>query len=58
MSESWSIVWDIYIMVNLSKIIERAMIFRKNKGHDVFDDFAGVRKIVDAGAINKPIMVK
>ena len=31
-------------MTNFSKIIDRAMIFRKNKGHDVFDDFAEVRK--------------
>ena len=40
---------------NFSKVIERAMIACENSGHDVFDDFAEVSKIVDAGATNKPI---
>lgn len=38
-----------------SKVIERAMIACENSGHDLFDDFAEVSKIVDAGATNKPI---
>ncbi len=32
---------------NFSKVIERAMIACENSGHDVFDDFAEVSKIVD-----------
>ena len=40
---------------NFSKVIERAMIACENSGHDVFDDFAEVSKIVDAGATKKPI---
>ncbi len=31
------------------------MIACENSGHDVFDDFAEVSKIIDAGATNKPI---
>lgn len=38
---------------NFSKVIERAMIACENSGHDVFDDFAEVSKIVDAGASEK-----
>lgn len=37
-------VWDIYTMANFRKIIEKAMIFCKNKRHDIFGDFAEVRK--------------
>ena len=40
---------------NFSKVIERAMIACENSGYDVFDDFAEVSKIVDAGATSKPI---
>ena len=37
------------------KVIGRAMIACENSGHNVSDDFPEVRKIVDAGATNKPI---
>ena len=40
---------------NFSKVIESAMIACENSGYDVFDDFAEVSKIVDAGATSKPI---
>lgn len=40
---------------NFSKVIGRAMIACENSGHNVSDDFPEVRKIVDAGATNKPI---
>ncbi len=40
---------------NFSKVIERAMIACENSGYDVFDDFAEVSKIVDAGETSKPI---
>ena len=40
---------------NFNKVIEKAMIACENSGHGVFDDFAEVSKIVDAGVTNKPI---
>ena len=40
---------------DFSKVIGRSMIASENSGHNVSDDFPEVRKIVDAGATNKPI---
>ena len=42
-------------MGKFTKVIGRAMIACENSGHNVSDDFPEVRKIVDAGATNKPI---
>ena len=39
---------------NFTKVIERAMIACENSGHSVSNDFAGVSKIVEAGATTKP----
>lgn len=41
---------------NFQKVIARAMIACKNSGHSVFDDFAEVSKIVNAGATSKKIL--
>lgn len=41
---------------NFSKVIKRAMIACENSGHAVDDDFPEVRKIVKAGATNKPVL--
>lgn len=41
---------------NFYKVIQRAMIACENSGHNVFDDFAEVSKIVHAGATNKSIV--
>lgn len=40
---------------NFEKVIKRAMIACENSGHSVADDFAEVRKIVEAGATTKTI---
>ena len=40
---------------NFEKVIKRAMIACENSGRSVFDDFAEVSKIVDAGVTSKPI---
>ncbi len=40
---------------NFDKVIKRAMIACENSGHQVFDDFPEVRKIVKAGAATKKI---
>ena len=39
---------------NFEKVISRAMIACENSGHSIFDDFAEVSKIVEAGATTKP----
>ncbi len=36
--------------------IKRAMIACENSGHDIASDFPEVRKIVEAGATNKPVV--
>ena len=59
-SEYWSarelsIVLDYTKWENFSKVISRAMIACENSGHNVLDDFPEVRKIVSAGATNKPV---
>lgn len=41
---------------NFSNVIKRAMIACENSGHAVDDDFPEVRKIVKAGATNKPVL--
>jgi DNA-damage-inducible protein D len=41
---------------NFHKVIKRAMIACENSGHDIAYDFPGVRKIVKAGATEKPIV--
>ncbi len=41
---------------NFLKVIKRAMIACENSGHDVVYDFPEVRKIVKAGASQKPIL--
>lgn len=40
---------------NFHKVIRRAMIACENSGHIIADDFPEVRKIVSAGATNKPV---
>lgn len=40
---------------NFHKVIKRAMIACENSGHIIADDFPEVRKIVRAGATNKPV---
>ena len=59
-SEYWSArelasVLDYNKWENFSKVISRAMIACENSGHSVLDDFPEVRKIVSAGAANKPV---
>ena len=59
-SEYWSarelsLVLDYTKWENFSKVISRAMIACENSGHNVLDDFPEVRKIVSAGATNKPV---
>ena len=39
---------------NFENVIKRAMIACENSGHSIFDDFAEVSKIVEAGATSKP----
>ena len=41
---------------NFSNAIKRAMIACENSGHNVFDDFPEVRKIVNAGISKKPVV--
>lgn len=41
---------------NFMKVIKRAMIACENSGHDVVSDFPEVRKIVKAGASQKPVL--
>ena len=40
---------------NFYKVIKRAMIACENSGHQIEGDFPEVRKIVEAGATNKPV---
>ena len=40
---------------NFQNVMKRAMIACENSGHSVFNDFAEVSKIVDAGAASKPV---
>ena len=40
---------------NFTKVIDKAMIACKNSGHNAFDDFVDVNKIVDAGVTSKPV---
>ena len=42
--------------VNFSKVIKRAMIACENSGHTITYDFPEVRKIVEAGTTNKPVL--
>ena len=39
---------------NFENVIKRAMIACENSDHSIFDDFAEVSKIVEAGATSKP----
>ena len=39
---------------NFENVIKRAMIACENSGHSIFDDFAEVSKIVEAGVTSKP----
>ncbi len=41
---------------NFSKVIKRAMIACQNSGHEIDYDFPEVRKIVEAGVTNKPVI--
>ena len=41
--------------MKISKVVEKVMIVCETCEYHVFDDFPEVRKIVDAGATNKPI---
>jgi len=41
---------------NFSKVIKRAMIACENSGHSLVHDFPEIRKIVEAGATNKPVL--
>ena len=41
---------------NFVKVIKRAMIACENSGHVIDRDFPEVRKIVEAGATNKPVL--
>ncbi len=41
---------------NFDKVIKRAMIACENSGHNVFDDFAEVSKIVEEGIATKNII--
>ena len=57
-SEYWSAreladVLDYSQWRNFQKVIDRAMIACENSGHEVAYDFAGVSKIVEAGATHK-----
>jgi len=59
-SEYWSarelsIVLDYTEWRNFSKVISKAMIACNNSGHEVFNDFVEVNKIVDAGATSKSV---
>ncbi len=40
---------------NFNKVINRAMITCENSGHNVFDDFVDVNKIVEAGVTTKKV---
>ena len=59
-SEYWSTrelaaVLDYSQWRNFQKVIDRAMIACENSGHEIEYDFAGVSKIVEAGATSKYI---
>ncbi|MFH2141515.1 MAG: DNA damage-inducible protein D [Bacteroidota bacterium] len=41
---------------NFQKVLERAILACKNSGYSIFDHFAEVSKIVEAGATSKPIV--
>lgn len=41
---------------NFEKVLQRAILACKNSGYEVVDHFAGVSKIVEAGATSKPIV--
>ena len=50
-----AIVLDYNKWQNFHKVIKRAMIACENSGHDITCDFPEVRKIVKAGATEKPV---
>lgn len=50
-----SLVLDYIQWRNFSKVIDKAMLSCQNSGFECADDFAPVSKIVDAGAITKPV---
>ena len=61
-SEFWcarelALVLDYYKRENFYKVIKRAMIVCENSGRAVADDFPEIRKIVNAGATAKPVML-
>jgi len=41
---------------NFAKVLDRAMLSCKNSGYTIFDHFAEVSKIVEAGATSKPVI--
>ena len=51
-----AIVLDYSKWENFHKVIKRAMIACENSGHDITYDFPEVRKIVKAGATEKPVI--
>ena len=51
-----AIVLDYNKWENFHKVIKRAMIACENSGHDITCDFPEVRKIVKAGATEKPVL--
>ena len=51
-----SYVLDYNKWENFNNVIKRAMIACENSGHDVACDFPEVRKIVKAGAMEKPVI--
>ena len=51
-----AIVLDYNKWENFHKVIKRAMIACENSGHDIICDFPEVRKIVKAGATEKPVL--
>ena len=51
-----AVVLDYNKWENFHKVIKRAMIACENSGHDIICDFPEVRKIVKAGATEKPIL--
>ena len=51
-----ALVLDYNKWENFHKVIKRAMIACENSGHDITCDFPEVRKIVKAGATEKPVL--
>jgi DNA-damage-inducible protein D len=41
---------------NFEKVLQRAILACKNSGNEIFDHFAEVSKIVEAGATSKPVI--